>query len=218
MGRILLPQGDSTMSQPRHKLTHLRREPNYELSLPSDDERVYDNVQLVLAGTSQDRSYVKPTTMNTVCFSINPGASAQELHRDDWAYHQINPATEIFTERETSLGLFIAGKPSTSKNGATRFLPGSHLWAHGEDPIEELTVSAELEVGDAFIMFGSCYHGDGANTTNDEERLLFSCFSTRGWLRQEENYYLSVPLDIAKKMPTALQKFIGYDISEPFLG
>jgi ectoine hydroxylase-related dioxygenase (phytanoyl-CoA dioxygenase family) len=72
-------------------------------------------------------------------------------------------------------------------------------WGGSEEPIEELTVSAELEVGDAFIMFGSCYHGGGANTTNDEERLLFS-FSTRGWLRQE-NYYLSVPLNIAKKIP-----------------
>lgn len=159
-----------------------------------------------------------PQLMNTVCFSIRPGARAQDLHRDDWTYHQINPSITQFEDRETALGLFIAGKPATRMNGATRFIPGSHLWAHGQKPIDNLAAQAVLDAGDAFLMFGSCYHGGGANMTADEERLLFSCFSTRGWLRQEENYYLSVPLDVAKTFSLELQKFIGYDISEPFLG
>jgi hypothetical protein len=156
--------------------------------------------------------------MNTVCFSINPGARAQELHRDDWAYHQINPATEIFTERETSLGLFIAGKPVNEqkrRHALPSWLAPVGTWGGAHRRADRFRRTRS----------GRCIHyvwvmlpwGWGANTTNDEERLLFSCFSTRGWLRQE-NYYLNVPLDIAKKMPTALQKFIGYDISEPFLG
>jgi ectoine hydroxylase-related dioxygenase (phytanoyl-CoA dioxygenase family) len=58
----------------------------------------------------------------------------------------------------------------------------------------------------------------GANTTSGEERLLFSCFMTRGWLRQEENQYLTVPQETMRKLPVATQKVAGYSISEPFLG
>ena len=63
-------------------------------------------------------------------------------------------------------------------------------------------------------MLSSCYHGGSANTTQDEERLIFSCFMTRGWLRQEENQYLAVPLEVAKTLPLRIQRLMGYAISE----
>lgn len=72
--------------------------------------------------------------------------------------------------------------------------------------------------GDGFIMLASCYHGGGANTTTDEERLLYSCFMTRGWLRQEENHYLNMGLDKVKTLPREIQDICGYALSEPFLG
>jgi ectoine hydroxylase-related dioxygenase (phytanoyl-CoA dioxygenase family) len=77
---------------------------------------------------------------------------------------------------------------------------------------------AELKRGDAFMMFASCYHGGGANTTKDEERLLFSCFMTRGWLRQEENQYISFSREETLAMDKDVQKIAGYQLSEPFLG
>lgn len=67
-------------------------------------------------------------------------------------------------------------------------------------------------------MLASCYHGGGANTTTDEERLLYSCFMTRGWLRQEENHYLNMGLDKVKTLPREIQDICGYALSEPFLG
>ncbi len=39
----------------------------------------------------------------------------------------------------------------------------------------------------------------------------------RGWVRQQENQYLAVPRPLAKSLPQALQKMIGYDNCE-FLG
>jgi ectoine hydroxylase-related dioxygenase (phytanoyl-CoA dioxygenase family) len=42
-----------------------------------------------------------------------------------------------------------------------------------------------------------------------EERLVFSCFMTRGYLRQEENQYLCVPLDVARSLPLRIQKLMG---------
>ncbi|KAL1854025.1 hypothetical protein VTK73DRAFT_8824 [Phialemonium thermophilum] len=94
----------------------------------------------------------------------------------------------------------------------------SHLEDTTQPPDERDVVYAELDPGDGFIMLSSCYHGGSKNTTEDEERLVFSCFMTRGYLRQEENQYLAVPLEVAKTLPLRIQKLMGYAISEPMLG
>jgi len=54
--------------------------------------------------------------------------------------------------------------------------------------------------------------------TADEERLVYSCFVTKGFLRQEENQYLSNSMDKVREYPVELQKFIGYQLSNPYLG
>ena len=163
----------------------------------------------------------KPQIMNTVCFSIRPGAHEQPLHRDDWCYHVVANRADKYPDdlqRDTGIGWFVAGKDATFENGCTRFIPGSHLWEHEREPDDSLCAYAELKKGDAFMMFASCYHGGGANKTKDEERLLYSCFMTRGWLRQEENHYLNMNLDTVKTLPREIQDVAGYTLSEPFLG
>jgi ectoine hydroxylase-related dioxygenase (phytanoyl-CoA dioxygenase family) len=82
--------------------------------------------------------------------------------------------------RETAVGVFVAGVKTHKANGATRFIPGSHLWGNERQPKEEECVYAELEAGDAFFMLASCYHGGSANTTKDEWRLVYGTFCTRG--------------------------------------
>jgi ectoine hydroxylase-related dioxygenase (phytanoyl-CoA dioxygenase family) len=163
----------------------------------------------------------KPQIMNTVCFSINPGAFAQPLHRDDWCYHVVANKADKYPDdlqRDTGIGWFVAGKDATYENGCTRFIPGSHLWEHEREPDDRLCSYAELKRGDAFMMFASCYHGGGANKTTDQERLLFSCFMTRGWLRQEENHYISFTKEQILDMDPDVRKIAGYALSEPFLG
>jgi ectoine hydroxylase-related dioxygenase (phytanoyl-CoA dioxygenase family) len=39
-----------------------------------------------------------------------------------------------------------------------------------------------------------------------------------GWLRQEENQYLTVPPEIAAGLPEHLQRLIGYQAHSPILG
>jgi ectoine hydroxylase-related dioxygenase (phytanoyl-CoA dioxygenase family) len=103
--------------------------------------------------------------------------------------------------------------------GATRFIPGSHLWDYREGPPKESqTVQAELNRGDAFMMLSGCFHGGSANTTDDEYRILLSTFNTRGYLRQEENQYLSNSIESIKKLPPVLQERMGYGLSKPFMG
>ena len=120
-------------------------------------------------------------------------------------------------QRDTDIGWFVAGKDATFENGCTRLIPGSHLWEHERQPDDALRSYVELKRGDAFMMFASCYHG-GANQTTDQERGLFSCFMTRGWLRQEEDYYISFSKEDTLKVDKDVQKIAGYQLSEPFLG
>ena len=67
-------------------------------------------------------------------------------------------------------------------------------------------------------MLGGTYHGAGANTTADEERLVYAVFATRGYLRQEENQYLVNDLEIIKELPIALRRFAGFGASKPYMG
>ncbi|KIW36009.1 uncharacterized protein PV06_11684 [Exophiala oligosperma] len=173
-------------------------------------------------GDVQEHSTSKPQLNNTIVFSIGPGAKAQPLHRDDMIHHRVKERMEsshYTIGQDSAIGFLVGGKKTTKANGATRFIPGSHLWKHDTPPAEDLCVYAELEPGDGFIMLASCYHGGSANTTTDQERLVYSCFMTKGYLRQEENQYLNNPPEIQSSFYNdEMLKLIGYNLSAPFLG
>lgn len=139
-------------------------------------------------GQKVETSISRPQLNNTIVFSIAPGAKRQELHRDDMNWHNELPGLDSHEDykigRDIDIGFFVAGKRTTKANGATRFIPRSHLWAKTQAPNEDLAYYAELDAGDGFIMLASAYHGGSANTTEDEERLILSCFMTKGTLRQ----------------------------------
>ncbi|KAK7903803.1 hypothetical protein LTR67_001823 [Exophiala xenobiotica] len=172
-------------------------------------------------GDNLKASTSKPQLNNTIIFSIGPGASAQDLHRDDIIHH--NVPQQIKSEdykigQDVGIGFFVGGKKTTRANGATRFIPGSHLWSNTTPPREDLAFYAELNPGDGFMMLSSCYHGGSANTTTNEERLAYSCFMTKGFLRQEENQYLNNDTDKLKEYDDEMLELIGYNLSAPFLG
>ena len=75
-----------------------------------------------------------------------------------------------------------------------------------------------MEKGDAFIMLASCFHGGGTNETKDEQRLVFGTFFTRGYLRQEENQFLAVPMEVTRKYDRKVQETMGYSLSDPACG
>jgi ectoine hydroxylase-related dioxygenase (phytanoyl-CoA dioxygenase family) len=63
--------------------------------------------------------------------------------------------------------------------------------------------------GSVLLYTGSIYHGGGANRSN-ATRVGINITYNLSWLRQEENQYLSVPLEIARTLPVDLLKLIGY--------
>lgn len=85
-------------------------------------------------GDDRKESVSRPYVHSCVASRIGPGAKAQGLHRDDYIHHNVHtevPAPwddERDMLRETAVGLFVAGVDTRKENGATRFIPGSHLW------------------------------------------------------------------------------------------
>ncbi len=145
--------------------------------------------------------------------AIGPNETPQPLHRDDLMYPMAHPS-----ERNTCTSTFWALTDFTEENGATRIIPGSHLWDDHRVPREDETVSAVMSKGSFCVFVGGVYHGGGRNVTADEWRIAMYAGYSLGWLRQEQNWYLSVPLDVVKAMPEQLARLLGYNIHKPFLG
>jgi ectoine hydroxylase-related dioxygenase (phytanoyl-CoA dioxygenase family) len=67
------------------------------------------------------------------------------------------------------------------------------------------------------IYTGSTFHGGGENVSNGDRVGLNISYSL-GWLRQEENQYLSVPPEVAKTLDLELSKLLGYTLGRYALG
>jgi ectoine hydroxylase-related dioxygenase (phytanoyl-CoA dioxygenase family) len=144
-----------------------------------------------------------------------PGAGDQWLHRDEVVWSDVpRPHPEL------QLASVIAFVDFTADNGATRVVPGSHLWpdrdlspreqaASAVDPA--LVEYAEMAAGSAVVYSGGTIHGGGANTTTAPRRGAHLSYCL-GWLRTEENNYLAVPPAVAATLPRQAQEVIGYAI------
>ena len=71
-----------------------------------------------------------------------------------------------------------------------QFVPGSHLWKHSRVPKLEEAVSAEMDMGEAFLFLGSTVHAGGANTTS-QNRTVHGFFFCRAYLRPEARNTIS---------------------------
>ncbi|KKK13834.1 hypothetical protein ARAM_001607 [Aspergillus rambellii] len=163
----------------------------------------------------------KPQLDSTLCFRVGPGAKVQGLHKDDMSHHNWQKQAQEYEQgRDASCVFFVALTKTTHANGATRVIPGSHLWDHSVPPPEESRVppAPQLEPGDCLLTLGTTYHGAGGNTTADEYRLVACASATRSWLRQEENQYLSHDPKKIKNLPVWIQRFIGFTCGEPYMG
>jgi len=67
------------------------------------------------------------------------------------------------------------------------------------------------------VYAGGVFHGGGHNRA-DTDRIGLNLTYTLGWLRQEENQYLSCPPAIARSLDPALQAVLGYAMGSYALG
>ncbi|NJP92810.1 phytanoyl-CoA dioxygenase family protein [Nonomuraea sp. FMUSA5-5] len=142
---------------------------------------------------------------------IQPGVRPQGLHRDDTAHLRTHPGPE------SRMQVMVAASAFTERNGATRVVPGSHRWDDERGPRDDEAVPAEMRPRSALLWLGSTYHGAGANRS-DAPRTGLSYAYDLGNLRQEENQYLSIPLDVVRGYPEDIQRLLGYEACPPMCG
>ncbi len=149
----------------------------------------------------------------TQVISIGPDSPGQSIHRDQWAFDFF----EFPSDYDVQCNTIWALTDFTEANGATRLMPASqHLPDSFEHTIAE-TVPAEMTKGSCLLYTGKVYHGGGANASAETRRGLNITYNV-GWLRQEENQYLSVPHDVAATLPDDLLRLMGYRTGAYALG
>jgi ectoine hydroxylase-related dioxygenase (phytanoyl-CoA dioxygenase family) len=151
----------------------------------------------------------------TQAICIGPGQPAQPIHRDQWAF-DFFPFPEGY---DVQLNTIWALTEFTEANGATRVVPGSN-----RGDVDRLgsfehqhTVPAEMSRGSVLVYSGSVHHGGGANTT-DDVRIGVNLTYARSWLRQEENQYLAVPMEVARTLDDDLLRLLGFTLGAYALG
>jgi ectoine hydroxylase-related dioxygenase (phytanoyl-CoA dioxygenase family) len=147
---------------------------------------------------------------SSTAIEILPGEQAQVLHTDDSFYPIRIPEVEFQISAMWALDDF------TVENGATRVVPGSH--GHQSPAVNEDDVlQAVMPKGSVLFYLGSTLHGGGANQSDSSRSGFINTYSL-GWLRQEENQYLTIPREIADSYPEQIRRLMGYQAHGPSLG
>ena len=140
---------------------------------------------------------------STTSIEIQPGEGMQVLHRDDDMYPMRIPGVEYQISAMWALDDF------TAANGATRVVAGSQDLRDIDGIPESDVEQAVMSKGSVLFYLGATVHGGGANETDRARSGLINTYAL-GWLRQEENQYLTVPREIAESYPEHIQRLMGY--------
>jgi ectoine hydroxylase-related dioxygenase (phytanoyl-CoA dioxygenase family) len=144
--------------------------------------------------------------------AIDPGEDAQILHADDQLIPLPKPHVPIICNTMWAITDF------TAQNGATRVLPGSHRRDRSPNFGEAVdTLPAEMRRGSVLVFDGSIWHGGGDNQSS-ARRTGIAMNYCAGWMRQQENQQLGIPLDVARGFPDRLRKLCGFGIYRGLIG
>ena len=184
----------------------------------AEDERV-----LALCGKLMHPGFLLTASQ---AINIHPGETPQPLHYDDGFYTIPRPRPAISVSTIVSVDAF------TAENGGTEVIPGSHRWddrrlagmfdnvlgdGAGDAHLEQQLVPAVMPAGACLVFLGTLVHRGGANRSS-APRLAFSNQYCQPWARQQENFFLGVPVERARAMSPRLQELLGYSIWPPFMG
>lgn len=144
--------------------------------------------------------------MLTQVISIEPGESDQALHRDQNAF-DFYPFPDDYHVQCNTLW---AMTDYTAQMGATRVVPGSQAGdTKPTDYADDECVQAEMSRGSVLLYSGKIVHSGAANRSDQIRRAINVNYCV-GWVRQEENQFLSVPIEVARTLDDDLLKLIGY--------
>ncbi len=112
----------------------------------------------------------------------------------------------------------------TEANGATRVVPGSHMWerpplllpADGAAAAAE-PACAEAPAGSALVFDGRLWHGAGANTTETQRPAIFSYYCAP-FLRQQENIAVSLREEVYRSLDDEEKRLVGFEAYKRGMG
>ena len=143
---------------------------------------------------------------------IGPGEKAQWLHRDsdNWPTMCVpDPAGY-----EVTVSALFAVSDFAAEVGATRVVPGSHLWEdYTRRPTPDEICQAVMPPGSGLIYTGRVIHGGGANTTLDEWRYGMHLSYVLGWLTPEEAGPLGASWGDVAHLSQRAQRLLGWRCS-----
>ena len=173
-----------------------------------EDVPVHDAVLPIVEGVLDRNCLVSSLSSITIL----GGESAQPIHADDQLIPLPKPHVPLVCNTMWALTDF------TDENGATRLVPGTHTKDRSPNFGEEhATIPAMMKRGSVLVWNGSLWHGGGANRTS-ERRIGLAMNYCAGWMRQQENQQLGIPLEVAKGFSPRLRKLVGFGLYLRLLG
>ena len=169
---------------------------------------VHKSVLPVVEGVLDEGCLISSLSSIAIC----PEETAQPIHADDQMIPLGKPHAATVCNTMWALTDF------TEANGATRVIPGSHLADRSPDfGTHYDSVAAVMPKGSVLIWHGSLWHGGGANTT-DQRRVGIAMNYCAGFIRQQENQQLGIPLEVVRAFPPRLQELCGFGVYRGLIG
>jgi ectoine hydroxylase-related dioxygenase (phytanoyl-CoA dioxygenase family) len=116
----------------------------------------------------------------------------------------------------TNMGVMLALDDYSLENGATYFLPGSHL-SDRVPSEQEFFAGAERPLpraGDAVVFNARTWHMGGQNRT-DRARHAVTMNVCRSYMRQRFDYPRLVPEEIVATLGPVGRRFLGFHVRMP---
>ncbi|KAK2017622.1 phytanoyl-CoA dioxygenase [Colletotrichum eremochloae] len=144
---------------------------------------------------------------------ILPGERSQVLHHDDGVTHLPRPRPPV------TAATMIVLDDYTEFNGATRIIPGSHLWASDRVGEEHEAISAVCPRGSVVYFLGTTWHSGGANRTQ-RPRYAATIQYCQPYIRPLENLMIGVDPRrvLSGEIPKRIADMMGYRSAIPFIG
>ena len=154
----------------------------------------------------------------TVVGHISPGADVLvELWERERA------AGSVLLSFDPNVRPALVGSREAAVAHVERFVAASHVVKASDEDLGWLypdvapseAVARWATMGPSLVVMtrgadGSTVHAGGANTTHDVWRRGMHLSYVLGWLRTEENHFLTTPPDVARTLPRRAQELLGY--------
>ncbi|KAL1954876.1 hypothetical protein VTO42DRAFT_465 [Malbranchea cinnamomea] len=142
---------------------------------------------------------------------INPGEKNQAMHHDDEFISMPRPRLPF------GAAIILAFDEFTAENGATRVIPGSHIWGPERVARHEDALPMVCPQGSAVYFISTTWHCGGANNSASPRKSATVQYC-QPYIRPIENQILAVDPRKLEEIPPRIVEMMGYRVHAPFIG